>query len=260
MIHRIFTLSIGFVLGASALAGPRAQPAVAYQTSVIAAFQEGVYDGTESLADLKRHGDFGIGAFAGIDGELVLLDGKAWHVRADGQVKPAAPTEAVSFVVATFFKDARRIPLHGLADLAALQGALDVAGPSTNQVWAVRVKGRFRYAKTRAIALQKPPYRRLAEVAKTQSVFELRERAGTLVGFRYPAYAAGVNVPGYHFHLLTAERDAGGHVLELQGIEGEAEVVALARMEIALPNAEAFGRADLSRASGEELRKVEGGR
>jgi acetolactate decarboxylase len=251
---------VGFVLGASALAGSRPRPAVVYQTSVIAAFQEGVYDGTESLAELQRHGDFGLGAFAGIDGELVLLDGKAWRVSADGHVRAAAPGDAVSFVVATFFKDARRIPLHSISDLAALQAALDGAGPSKNSVWAVRVKGRFRYAKTRAIALQKPPYKCLAEVAKTQSVFELRERAGTLVGFRYPAYAAGVNVPGYHFHLLTTERDAGGHVLELQGIEGEAEVVALERMEIALPHDGAFGRADLSRASGEELRKVEGGR
>ena len=32
---------------------------------------------------------------------------------------------------------------------------------------------------------------------------------------RDPAYLAGVNATGYHFHFVTADRTSGGHVLDL---------------------------------------------
>jgi acetolactate decarboxylase len=35
-----------------------------------------------------------------------------------------------------------------------------------------------------------------------------------MVGFRLPSYLENVNVTGYHFHFLTTDRQAGGHVLD----------------------------------------------
>ncbi len=34
------------------------------------------------------------------------------------------------------------------------------------------------------------------------------------MGFRFPDYVSGINVPGYHMHFLTEDRTAGGHVLD----------------------------------------------
>src|SRR5262249_8659116 len=34
---------------------------------------------------------------------------------------------------------------------------------------------------------------------------------GTLIGFRFPAATISVNVPGWHFHFLSADRGRGGH-------------------------------------------------
>jgi acetolactate decarboxylase len=38
---------------------------------------------------------------------------------------------------------------------------------------------------------------------------------GILIGFRFPAAASSVNVPGWHFHFLSADKTRGGHVLSL---------------------------------------------
>jgi acetolactate decarboxylase len=53
----------------------------------------------------------------------------------------------------------------------------------------------------------------MTEVAANQNLFELEDVVGTMVGFRFPDYAKGINVPGYHLHFVTADRTRGGHVL-----------------------------------------------
>ena len=47
-----------------------------------------------------------------------------------------------------------------------------------------------------------------------QHVFELEDIEGTMVGFRFPAYAEGIEVGGYHLHFASADRSSGGHVLD----------------------------------------------
>jgi len=46
---------------------------VLFQTSTIDALLEGVYDGEITYRELKQHGDFGIGTFNALDGEMVGL-------------------------------------------------------------------------------------------------------------------------------------------------------------------------------------------
>lgn len=54
-----------------------------------------------------------------------------------------------------------------------------------------------------------------------QVVFEYTEQKGLLVGFWCPSFVgSSLNVPGFHFHYLSADRQRGGHVLELQVQQG----------------------------------------
>ena len=46
-----------------------------YQYSTINALLEGVFDGDITLGSLKNYGDFGIGTFNTLDGEMIFLDG-----------------------------------------------------------------------------------------------------------------------------------------------------------------------------------------
>ena len=45
-----------------------------YQTSTMGALLDGVYEGDVTTRELLRHGDFGLGTFNRLDGEMLALD------------------------------------------------------------------------------------------------------------------------------------------------------------------------------------------
>jgi len=57
-----------------------------YQVSTSGALVQGVYQGCVRVADLKRHGDFGLGTFDSLDGEGIMVDGTCWQACSDGSV------------------------------------------------------------------------------------------------------------------------------------------------------------------------------
>ena len=43
-----------------------------FQTSTMGALLDGVYDGDVSIREVLRHGDFGLGTFNSLDGEMLV--------------------------------------------------------------------------------------------------------------------------------------------------------------------------------------------
>ena len=55
-----------------------------FQVSTSVALVAGVYDREVSVETILRHGDFGLGTFANLDGEMIVLDGRVFQIRAPG--------------------------------------------------------------------------------------------------------------------------------------------------------------------------------
>ena len=68
------------------------------------ALLDGVYDGDVTIAEILRHGDFGLGTFNHLDGEMVILDGICYHLRADGSATVADDADRTPFAAVTRFK------------------------------------------------------------------------------------------------------------------------------------------------------------
>ena len=49
---------------------------VIYQTSLMSALLSGVYEGETTIADLLAHGDFGLGTFNELDGEMIAFSSR----------------------------------------------------------------------------------------------------------------------------------------------------------------------------------------
>jgi acetolactate decarboxylase len=62
-----------------------------FQVSTSGALVAGVYDKQASVQTILEHGDFGLGTFAHLDGEMVVLDGHAYQVLGTGAVAEASP-------------------------------------------------------------------------------------------------------------------------------------------------------------------------
>lgn len=189
---------------------------VLFQTSTMNAILERDYDGEITYKELKKHGDFGIGTFNGLDGELFALEGKFYRIKADGLAYPVDDSMKTPFAVVTFFEPDKSVLLDGAFDYKQLQQYLDNLLPTKDIFYAIKIEGTFKYVKARNIPKQNKPYPQFSEVVKNQLIFEFHDVEGTIVGFRSPAYVEGMSVPGYHLHFITKDRKTGGHLLECQ--------------------------------------------
>jgi len=187
---------------------------VLFQASTIGALLDGAFDGDLSFAELAEHGDFGLGTLNGLDGEMIAVDGAFWRADVDGAIHPVAAEARTPFAVVTRFEPTVEAPIDGGPSHAELLEWLDELVPDGASSCAVRLDGRFELVRARSVPAQRPPYRPLTDVVAEQHVFELREVEGTMLGFRFPAYAEGIEVGGYHMHFISEDRRCGGHVLD----------------------------------------------
>src|SRR5690242_17854095 len=97
------------------------------QVSILNALMLGHYDGVMPMGEVLKYGDFGLGTCDHLDGELIVLDGKAYQAKADGTVVEVPATETTPFAVVTFFDKHGAIPCTGIGSLQELEGRLDTA-------------------------------------------------------------------------------------------------------------------------------------
>jgi len=240
--------------GCSHLQGNRE---VLFQTSTLGALLEGVYDGHTTCGELKKHGDLGIGTFDALDGEMVVLGGNVYQVRADGKAYSPKDSLGTPFAVVTFFEPDKTLVLDSCRDYEELQEYLDSSLPTKNILYAIRIESTFNYIKTRSVPKQNKPYPRLVEVVKNQPTFEFHNVRGTIVGFRLPSYMDGINVPGYHLHFITEDRTAGGHLLDCSASNVKIEVDYTHAFYMVLPEQSEFYGADMTEKKQGEVEKVE---
>jgi acetolactate decarboxylase len=189
------------------------EPHVLFQASTIGALLEGAYDGDLSFGELAEHGDLGLGTLNALDGEMIALGGRFYRADVDGAVGEVDPATRTPFAVVTNFEPAIDAELAGPLEHDGLLARLDELIPEDTASCAIRIDGRFALVKARSVPCQSPPYRPLTEVVAEQHVFELCDVAGTMLGFRFPDYAEGIEVSGYHLHFISEDRSRGGHVL-----------------------------------------------
>ncbi len=254
-MNRLFPVAFGLLL-LIAVTGCRTPYAdTVTQVATIDALLAGVYDGTVPCRDLRRYGDFGIGTFDHLDGEMVMLDGRVYQVPSTGVVREVHGPLTTPFASVCPFLPTIELELATGTDFAAAQQAISDRLGNANGVYAIHLRGTFSRMKTRSVPAQTKPYRPLAEVAKEQSVFAMAEVTGDVVGFYLPPFVKGINVPGYHLHFLNADRTQGGHILDFAVKQAMVEIDPLDKLYLVLPEPPA--NVDLGKDRSQELHQVE---
>ncbi|TXM99563.1 acetolactate decarboxylase [Methylobacterium sp. WL64] len=215
-----------------------------YQTSLMSALVDGVYEGQTTYGELHQHGNFGLGTFNDLDGEMVGFDGIFYQLRSDGSARPVSDDQKTPFAVVTFFKADSRISLSHVSKNTAIDQLTAVT--QDNLFTAIRIDGRFSRITVRTVREQKRPFPPLQDAAKGQAETILTNVAGTFAGFRTPAYAGTLGVPGFHLHFITEDRKTGGHVLDFEIEAAEAQLCPMHGLYVELPRSENFLNAKLS--------------
>jgi acetolactate decarboxylase len=233
-----------------------ASPLFTYST--IDALLAGDYNGDLTIRELSAKGDFGLGTYNRLDGEMLVLNGVFYHAKANGSVVVASPQDKTPLAYVTWFHPTQTFSVGAALSLQDFDTWLDSRLKNLNLFYAIRIDGIFRDVSVRAVSPQNKPYKALVEVVQTQSIHDYPTTRGTLIGIRSPAFSKGISVPGYHWHYLTEDHQHGGHVLKLTLVEGSAKVATISEIDLQLPRNEAFALADQSKDRTEETERVEG--
>lgn len=227
-----------------------------FQVSTSGALVQGVNDGCLTVGDLKRYGDFGLGTFDALDGEMVLLDGRCFQARGDGDVHEASDAALTPFAVVTRFFTDRTVEHVDAPSLVALTDALDAERASENLFVGVRITGEFDELLLRAACRSEHGVPLVAAV-EHQAEWSVRRVRGTLVGFWSPPFTQAVTVPGHHLHFVSDDATQAGHVLGLVAHDLAVELHEMNDVHLALPESESFVHADLTRDTSADLDAAE---
>lgn len=120
-----------------------------YQVSTIDALMQGAFEGVEPVTEIKKHGDFGIGTFDALDGEMVALDRTYYQIKSDGYAYPVPDSATTPFATVTFFEPDFVITTDRQMNYSELSGYISGHLPSKNMIYAVRMHGTFPAMKVR---------------------------------------------------------------------------------------------------------------
>jgi acetolactate decarboxylase len=231
-----------------------------FSVGYASAFVGGLFDGFYPYSQLKTHGDFGLGAPDKVDGELLMLDGKLYQSRANGQTIAINDTAKTPYAVVCFFSAEKTFKPAGQLNKAALFHYLDSVLTNRNGMYAIHIKGSFSYIKTRAFPpVSQKPYLPLAAMLDRQHFFEYRAVSGDLVGYKLPAYLDGQFISGYHFHFLSDDKANGGHLIDITTDNIIIEIDELKNYTIDLPQTADFKNFDFKKDRSQEIKRVETG-
>jgi alpha-acetolactate decarboxylase len=233
---------------------------VLYNYGVIDAFIGGLYRGTLPLKELTLKGDFGIGAPDMLNGELTVLDGKAYQTKATGETVLLNNEHKTSFSSVTFFKPDTSFNIDALTDQKSLITYIESVLPHKNAMYAIKISGTFSYVKTRAFPpVKEEPFPALSTILDCQQLFGHRNTTGTFVGYHLPEYLNGIQASGLHLHFLSNDKKQGGHLLDFKGQNLKVEIATLKSFELEVPTNKAFGDFQFKKIHNEDLKRVEQG-
>ena len=231
-----------------------------YQVALLQSLTQGYYDGIIKVSELKGHGDTGIGTFEGVNGEMIVIDGKVYQALGDGTVQEAADDETVPFSNVTFFDSDVSVDLKNINDMASFKAELNktVAEKGKNMFYVVKVNGTFEKMLVRSELKQEKPYKTLDKALETdQREFNYENITGTVVGLYCPDYMGGLNATGWHFHFISDDRTKGGHMLELSFKEAKAELDITPEFDLELSDNSDFQSMELAKDVNDAIKKVE---
>ena len=206
-----------------------------YQHGTLGTLMAGLLEGTMEMNEILKHGDLGIGTLTGSDGEVIILDGVAYHADAHGNFKQLDGSEMTPFSTVTPFKPDVSFDVRHITDSENLLNKTKSHAASENLFFAVKISGKFENVHVRMMPKQEKPYTKLIESAKQQPEYHYDQIDGTIVGFYAPTLFHGIAAGGFHLHFVDKDKTVGGHVLDFEMNHGDVEISNIETLEQHFP-------------------------
>ena len=94
-------------------------------------------------------------------------------------------------------------------------------------------------------------------LASDQTEFDSENAEGTLVGLYCPDYMSDLNTTGWHFPFISEDRTKGGHILQVNLKEAEAQFDMTPGFKMYMSDEENFQKMDLAKNVDEAIESAE---
>ncbi|HEH9346032.1 TPA: acetolactate decarboxylase [Staphylococcus aureus] len=196
---------------------------VLYQHGTLGALMAGLLKGTASINELLQHGDLGIATLTGSNGEVIFLDGKAYHANEHKEFVELKGDELTPYATVTKFVADTSYETKDKSSEAVF-AEIKEKMLSENLFSAVKISGLFKKMHVRMMPAQEPPYTRLIDSARRQPEQTETYVKGAVVGFFTPELFHGIGSAGFHVHFANDDRNFGGHVLDFEVEDVKVEI------------------------------------
>lgn len=196
---------------------------VLYQHGTLGALMAGLLKGTASINELLQHGDLGIATLTGSNGEVIFLDGKAYHANEHKEFVELKGDELTPYATVTKFVADTSYETKDKSSEAVFAEIKEMM-LSENLFSAVKISGLFKKMHVRMMPAQEPPYTRLIDSARRQPEQTETYVKGSVVGFFTPELFHGIGSAGFHVHFANDDRNFGGHVLDFEVEDVKVEI------------------------------------
>lgn len=234
------------------------QPNTLFQSGTLINLSNGVLDGSDTLYETNKYGDFGLGTINGAKGEMVMLDGKIYLSDSYGNAKKISADEKTPFAMIVHFQPKIILNLHNINNIEELERSIDQHILGANYFYAIKIEGVFSEIKARSFDQQHKPYQPFPEwLKKHEHIFYSNNTLATVVGFRSPDFSSNISFPGYHFHFISSDKTKAGHVYDLKIKEAKVSIEIIKDFHLLLPNTTNFQSSDLKIFPNEIISKME---
>ncbi len=234
-----------------------------YQVATLQSLALGYTKSVITVEELLKHGDIGLGTFEGVDGEMIVLDGKCYQATADGTVYEAPADKGVPFCAVSFMQDDEVFEFektNGIEEIkTVLNNKIDERF-ELNSMHVVRIDANFTKVMARSETGRTSHHVELKSLLENnQQDFCFENIEGSLVCLYFPDYMDGINAAGWHLHFVSKDRTKGGHVFDVCFEKANATLSTITTIEIKLPEGAYFDTYALKEASQNDIKKVEQG-
>lgn len=196
---------------------------VLYQHGTLGTLMAGLLKRNASIDELLEHGDLGIATLTGSDGEVIILNGQAYHANEHKEFIELKGNELTPYATVTKFTADTTYFTKNKHSRAIFEEIKEKM-LSENLFSAVKISGLFKKIHVRMMPGQKPPYTRLIDSARRQPEQTETYIKGSVVGFFTPTIFHGIGSAGFHIHFVNDTRNFGGHVLDFEVEEVKIEI------------------------------------
>ena len=198
------------------------EPVKLFQYNTLGALMAGLYGGTMTVGELLEHGDLGLGTLDSIDGELIVLDGKAYQAKGSGEqpeIVEVSPDALIPY--AAVVPHQAEVIFRQRFEMTdkELEERIESYYDGENLFRSIKIRGEFSHMHVRMIP-KSTPDTKFADVATHQPEYSRDNVAGGIAGFPSPEIFPGVCVGGFHFPLPSDDLSFCGSVMGLFFQEG----------------------------------------